>query len=984
MRQRLTVSASLHLEIRPVSASTHDTEIMATHVMQAIMSSPSSTTALPAMGRNRTGSLGKALPALPSPTLTDPDMLLPTDKSDIPAVPSPPRNALYDRPPSPGYLREQTNTPVLREASSMGSLTIATQKKEKRGLMSRKMMLLRSRTASSTSQIPRSAPVEDINLSDHDSTYASSPTLMDVGNLLPESPAEERPRSSITEDASDDELAGMPQFLAKYDNNDVLPSDDELDDPCPAAQRYGYSVSIEGGLDEKRRKLEEDEQNSAILSKRAEAILANAKKRLNVSWQTCSQLARYSTNFSQLMEGNLRGARDLVAPLTTANLKRATSVSSSHVTPSSLYGNRSRPIYDGYHYETTPSRVPRKLQAQASSPTMGRDFYQGHARGFSATEIPERPYTAMERTNSPVRNVRRFPVKAQEPALAGSLRGSKSYDSLGSHIAGGAAQREFSGRRGSPDSNLEPLVEDDPSMHQANGDYRRQMDEQSESDYLGRPSSRTDGLREQMSSLRGRISSLKERAREDSLRRQSMQNLREPSPLNNASAAAPEFFYTSSPSYGSPVLDTNAGKGSKSHESSPIATQNPSKTWDAAPMFTGSRNAFADQTQEPQRYPSRNSRYARTSPDNMQRTSSRTEARQTLQAPTHDQTPSGTAFVQSSKRGYLHHQYNSSAEIPGAFDVPSPAESQDGRLLNGLGVTGLDDGADAQSETGASEYEDAASEQTSSVVAHEDREDAFDYEHFFLHSAMGTYGVGDRSSSPVSSVSASSAETARGPTAVPDDLNDYDEGKTYQPATPETPEKLREIEWNLHRRTMSQESISTLDTFATADEGLDSPEHDTPIAKPSTWPLPPLSRSAPSSRPSTAIPSRSHEHRSDSSSERADSGVGLATAGRLKHKHQKSAPAGILTPSPAQTSRTTMSPPMSPRQMQNPATVAVNALLEPQGRTLGLRDKALLFGVVEQLRVVCRRLQEGSDGDADVRLMQKRLEEAKRALDGAR
>lgn len=75
---------------------------------------------------------------------------------------------------------------------------------------------------------------------------------------------------------------------------------------------------------------------------------------------------------------------------------------------------------------------------------------------------------------------------------------------------------------------------------------------------------------------------------------------------------------------------------------------------------------------------------------------------------------------------------------------------------------------------------------------------------------------------------------------------------------------------------------------------------------------------------------------------------------------------------------------MSPRAIQNPATVAVNALLEPGGRTLGLRDKALLFGVVEQLRVVCRRLQEGVEGEGagDVRVMQRRLEEAKRVLDG--
>lgn len=155
--------------------------------------------------------------------------------------------------------------------------------------MSRKMMLLRSRTASSTAQIPRSVPSDrseqdpDHDQDHDDYMYASSPTLMDVGGLLPEQPVQERRPSAGTEDYSDDELTGMGKFLAKYDTKDVIPSDDELDEPSPAAQRYGYSVSIEGGMDEKRRKQEEDEQNSAILSKRAEAILANAKKRLNVS-----------------------------------------------------------------------------------------------------------------------------------------------------------------------------------------------------------------------------------------------------------------------------------------------------------------------------------------------------------------------------------------------------------------------------------------------------------------------------------------------------------------------------------------------------------------------------------------------------------------------------------------------------------------------------------------------------------------------------
>jgi len=264
-------------------ATLHEVHVL--HAMYTPPSSMSAPTALPAMGgpHNNNSSLhGKPLPALPSPTLTNPDMVLPNDGNDVPAMPSPPRIAIPDGPPSPSYLREPVSAPNLREMRSDGSMSIATPKKEKRGLMSRKMMLLRSRTASNNAQIPRSAPEELESADEQESVYASSPTLMDVGNLLPEPVPQERRTSTGAGSFSDEDLSGMPQFLAKYDNRDVVASDDELDD-SPAPQKYGYSVSVEGGLDEKRRKQEEDEQNSAILSKRAEAILANAKKRLNVS-----------------------------------------------------------------------------------------------------------------------------------------------------------------------------------------------------------------------------------------------------------------------------------------------------------------------------------------------------------------------------------------------------------------------------------------------------------------------------------------------------------------------------------------------------------------------------------------------------------------------------------------------------------------------------------------------------------------------------
>jgi hypothetical protein len=188
-------------------------------------------------------------------------------------------------------------------------------KKEKRGLMSRKLMLLRSRTASDRPEVTgrqdntgrQDFPVRTDSLEDT-STIPSSPTIYSSDHLAPQSVGK---RSSISGSSlNSDDYGALPAFLSRHRSREDTESED-TDTEKPAGIRMGYSVSIAGGSDVQRRTREEEEQNSAMLSQRAEQILANAKKRLN------------------LMEGNLRGARDLVTPLTAANLKRATSLGSS-------------------------------------------------------------------------------------------------------------------------------------------------------------------------------------------------------------------------------------------------------------------------------------------------------------------------------------------------------------------------------------------------------------------------------------------------------------------------------------------------------------------------------------------------------------------------------------------------------------------------------------------------------------------------------
>lgn len=627
---------------------------------------------------------------------------------------------------------------------------------------------------------------------------------------------------------------------------------------------------------------------------------------------------------------------------------------------------------------------------------MGRD-YQGHARGFSDPELPEPPRTALGRSNGPLRSGR-IPVKASDGSWTQGIRSSRSFDSLGSNGVRRTTRGEHPlHAKESPDLTLEPLQEDDAS-HQAPSPRNSQVLEDEQHDALGihRPASRTEDLREQIGTLKGKISSLKERAREDSLRRQSMLSLRTPSPFNNAVAAAPEFFYTQSPTYGNAVLDTNAGVGHTIQDNSPATPQSQQYAWEKGRTYTGSRNAFAEQAA------AQTSPHNRVSPEPVVQEEvyrQLASVTRSLQEFPHKRTPSGTAIIESAANRYSHHQSTPGSEAPRTYasDSQDEAPAYGARRVSPLPVgeplTPDYDHAVSDDEGGSeSIYEDAEYEQRPNV-AHEDRDDAFDYQHFFLHSAMATYGSGRRKSTS-SEESVSSAETARGPAAaLEDELFDPNSG-IYPPPTPETPERLREIECKIHKRTMSNGSVSTTDSFATAAEGRTSPPTLSRQASALDWPIPPSGlhsqpSSRPTSRPNSRPTSRPNsrpntafrtERRRDGSSERADSGIGIGVARRPNSSNDHKRPA-LLT---RRSQDTISDPPMSPKTMvlQDPATLAVRALLNPHGQQLGLKDKALLFSLVESLRKVCHRLQEEDEGQYESRVLRRRLDDARRALDG--
>jgi hypothetical protein len=687
------------------------------------------------------------------------------------------------------------------------------------------------------------------------------------------------------------------------------------------------------------------------LSQRAEQILANAKKRLN------------------LMEGNLRGARDLVTPLTAANLKRATSLgSSAALQPAANYGNK-RFLMDGY--TNTRPGASRPLHLQISTPSLRRDYQQSHGRTNSENTLPERPHTALARGDMFGRKGR-IPVRPSTSSWT-DLRGSPGYDSVTSpplpHESDGISGRMSAtpGVLRTPDTDLEPLPEESASQVAPSVSDIERDGAQYEPDYayglgIHRSPSTTDGLKGQMSNLKNRISTLRERAKEDSMRRQSFNNLRDVSPLNNAEYQPPEIWYGSQSDI--------AGGAEAGADNTPTRKLPVPQPWGSLPLKTGSRNAFAELAVKQQ---SRN-------------LTLRERRFQAAHSP----------YIAGENGMHEKHMVRGSRDMPGSFNT------NDNEVLSNFGAEAdeyqhsasdapTEDTPDNPSEyfpdiDAESVYEDAEPDLPSSIVPHEQREDAFDYENFFLHSAMARY---QQSSSPPGSdcdtESISSVSTAKGPTATIREIHPSQQDDMIPPATPETPETLREIERRIaHSRSQSTDSISTSASFATAAEqhGRGSPSpFGGAISKPNSRRS---SRAGNFSRPSSTDPSilprpstNTSTIRSTSTSTTRRTPSDPPSSNRRRSTLRRSQGGPIAVCSPVLSSIAASSP------VQDPTAIAVNALLDSQARCLGLKDKALVFGVVESLRRVCGRLQEGDDEEAyDLREWRRRLDACRKALDG--
>jgi hypothetical protein len=303
-------------------------------------------------------------------------------------------------------------------------------------------------------------------------------------------------------------------------------------------------------------------------------------------------------------------------------------------------------------------------------------------------------------------------------------------------------------------------------------------------------------LKDQMKDLRGKISSLKEQARADSLKRRSLQSLRTPSPFTHArwdqgfleprrvKGAGPETVPWQAPWNTDPAnndADTKDTPNQEVEEVNKPEEKAPSVKYEDTPEANPEEAQVEERTTPV--------------PDPERVVKDEPKSNGVDEVDNKGEDWEGNleeVRAEEDEEVQPDLQYSPQDNVPDSApdNVPDNVdEDVEGDLQNyPQGEQEVEEGefVDYESESGESLYHDTLQH----PVSHEDREDAFDYEHFFLHSAMGTISqqrLGRRGSwGSVSSED--SVETTRGP--LPD----------------------------LDRRT-SIDTISSFDTFATATEG---------------------------------------------------------------------------------------------------------------------------------------------------------------------
>lgn len=443
---------------------------------------------------------------------------------------------------------------------------------------------------------------------------------------------------------------------------------------------------------------------------------------------------------------------------------------------------------------------------------------KGHLRMVSESAVPstlqtdslsERPHGDSTDMGSPGMNT-------SADQLSGA---SRNWFWTGLNRSGGSAGRL--------NNSLEPLQEDEPapasfgspsqgsSPHSIenrdqNIKYDHQISDVPSTEQAGtrhpglaraRSSNQLRELRDQMQDLKGKVSTLKQRAREDSMRRRSLQSLRTPSPFTAA-----EQWYGGSPDrqLGNITIITSNVEQKRSMSLGRRKVKDYKMTEpDSIHVIRDTNvtsNMEADLFHE---YNLLSEQLADTSIDTSfdSSTNSRSSVLETVNR--QEKVPDGangnvedTEDDCSQDDQIEFQEYELSRETPGLASSSDAQEFEESDETQGL-------------------------DQAPSPIGerHEDRPDAFDYEHFYLHSAMGHYSRHKAKSRASSHSSVYSVETAKPYNDVAVELSDSDE-EDYDLTAKDSGFNSNSRPRN-HLRQSSGHSVSTTATFATATEGRD-------------------------------------------------------------------------------------------------------------------------------------------------------------------
>ncbi|CAF9909574.1 hypothetical protein IMSHALPRED_008409 [Imshaugia aleurites] len=801
--------------------------------------------------------------ALPlSPTLTNPDMILPDNPpSSAHSSPSTPKKTQRLPSPSPTDYQHTTSDLVSDE-----------RPREKDAMFS---------------------PFKNGILRRHDgSTKRRSTAERDDGRTTPK---------------EETALASSPTLQADYDykaqNGHEVTAAQDSDHVETRNSVYSPPSILEED--------EDDPHSHAAMTRRAEEILANAKKRLTVSAGDHGGSLDKVANASQNMEGNLSRARSTLERRPSSSMS---TISKREAEPVSLYTLPKK--------GRSPGGFSPSKHRQAKLPMLD-ESQQGHTRVSSETSVPSALHTAPNAHSPEDKSVY---AHGGDPAAK-----ERNSEPSRNWFWNGLTRNTSLNHAARHNNGLQPLKEDGPapeSFEQSPKTNEYRDDETFDLETspkaarfdisspptteLTRARSTTQmrDLRDQMQDLKGKISSLKQRAKEDNLRRRSIQSLRTPSPFTAA-----EEWYTGQPvteAGQSPVQGLGLVEVPKDPDAERTINEAALEDFGQVSAVNRADDAIGNgdlDTEEP------------------------------LRKPTSQEEEPTPRASQVESITYHRSPSQSPAERLIIIDDPSPVDL---------------DGKD--SLYGDQDYHESSAEPV--VERHEDRPDAFDYEHFILHSAMGTYsGVGMRRSSSMrkkrdSDSSASSVETTK-PKVSTNEVNGHATNGNESSSG------------GSHVRKDSVDSVSTINTFATATEGKHSPRSDDD----DDWT--PRQTMAGSWQPEP----KKHKVNGTNGSPKSRSKKHTASAHKAS-KHDAKIPQEITMPTqpPDLLSYITSIARPDPPDEGGPV----------KPLQIGDRDRELIERLVGSLAKVCANLHAlGTEGAIyEARVCRRKLDTARRMLDG--